>query len=96
MVETSERAIQLRVIVTTPDSGRGWDLRCKIREGLIDLTQREYPQFLPRLRTELDRPHKNDATLPDGSGSAPRPAADSSGAESAGTAADPVAGRSAS
>ena len=96
VVETSERAIQLRVIVTTPDSGCGWDLRCKIREGLIDLTQREYPQFLPRLRTELDRPHKNDATLPEGSGSPSRPAADSSGAESAGTAADPVAGRSAS
>ncbi len=85
VVETSDRAIQLRVIVTTPDSGRGWDLRCKLREGLIDFTQREYPQFLPRLRAEMDRPHEDAPPLP-------RPDAPEA-AESAGTAADPVAGR---
>lgn len=31
-----------------------FDLRCRIREGLIDFMQREYPQFLPRLRIESD------------------------------------------
>ena len=89
VVETSERAIQLRVIVTTPDSGRGWDLRCKLREGLIDFTQREYPQFLPRLRAEIGSPQDAGPALP--------PAAapsNSSAGSSAGTAADPTTGAS--
>ena len=35
-------------------SGLAFDLRCKVREGLIGFMQREYPQFLPRMRIEAD------------------------------------------
>ena len=34
-------------------SGDAWNLRCHVREGLIEFLQREYPQALPRLRAEL-------------------------------------------
>ncbi len=98
VVETSERAIQVRCIVTTPDSGRGWDLRCKVREGLVDLIQREYPQFLPRLRTEIDRMGSEAPLPPPPTAHSPRAAAPSgrdAGADSAGTSADPTAGASA-
>ena len=30
--------------------GQAFDLRCRIREGLIDFMQREHPQGLPQLR----------------------------------------------
>src|SRR5262249_42523607 len=53
VVDTSERAMQVRVLVSAPDSSMAWDLRCRIREGLIAFIQREYPHCLPRLRTDL-------------------------------------------
>jgi small-conductance mechanosensitive channel len=52
VVETSERAMQVRILVSAPDSSMAWDLRCRIREGLIAFIQKEYPQCLPRLRTD--------------------------------------------
>jgi small-conductance mechanosensitive channel len=56
VVETSERGMQLRLIVSSPSAGQSWDLRCLLREGLIAFLQREQPHALPRLRAELQRP----------------------------------------
>jgi small-conductance mechanosensitive channel len=55
VVETSERAIQLRALVSAGDAPKAWDLRCRVREALIDFLQRECPDALPRLRAEVDR-----------------------------------------
>ncbi len=52
VTDATERTMQLRVLCTAASSGLAWDLRCVVREGLIDFMQREYPQFLPRLRIE--------------------------------------------
>ncbi|WP_354678476.1 mechanosensitive ion channel family protein [Cupriavidus plantarum] len=60
VADTTERTMQLRVLCTAASSGLAWDLRCVVREGLIDFMQREYPQFLPRLRIEGDVDHKAD------------------------------------
>jgi small-conductance mechanosensitive channel len=59
VVETSERSIQLRALVSAADAPKAWDLRCRVREALIDYLQREYPDSLPRLRAELDRAEKH-------------------------------------
>lgn len=53
VVDTNERAMQLRALVSAGDSGRAWDLRCRVREGLIHFIQSEYPEFLPRMRAEV-------------------------------------------
>ncbi|MDO9404370.1 MAG: mechanosensitive ion channel family protein [Polaromonas sp.] len=53
VVEAGERAMQLRVLVTAANSSLAWDLRCKVREALVDFMQREYPQHLPLLRAEI-------------------------------------------
>jgi small-conductance mechanosensitive channel len=53
VTEAGERAMQLRVLVSAGDAGRAWDLRCRVREGLIDFIQREYPLYLPRLRADV-------------------------------------------
>ena len=50
---SNERAMQLRLLVSAGDAGLCWELRCRVREGIVDFIQREYPQFLPRLRTEV-------------------------------------------
>ena len=53
VTDSTERGIQLRALVTAPDAPRAWDLRCRVREAVIDMIQRDYPDYLPRLRTEL-------------------------------------------
>jgi small-conductance mechanosensitive channel len=53
VVEAGEHAMQLRCLVTAADASRAWDLRCHVREQLLDFMQREYPQFLPRQRAEV-------------------------------------------
>jgi small-conductance mechanosensitive channel len=60
VVDTSERAMKLRLIVSSPSAGQSWDLCCLLREGLVALMQREHPDALPRLRAEMReaaRPH---------------------------------------
>jgi small-conductance mechanosensitive channel len=53
VTDTSERAMQVRALVSSADSGRNWDLRCRVREGLVDFVRAHYPDALPRLRGEL-------------------------------------------
>ena len=56
VTEAGESAIQLRLLVTSASSGQNWDLRCSVREALVDFMQREYPQYLPVTRAELSAP----------------------------------------
>jgi small-conductance mechanosensitive channel len=53
VTDTTERTMQLRVLATAADSGKAWNLRCEIREKIIDMIQRKYPQSLPKIRGDL-------------------------------------------
>ena len=53
VVEAGEHAVQLRVLVTSSDSSLNWDLRCKVREALVDCMQRDWPEHLPLMRAEV-------------------------------------------
>jgi small-conductance mechanosensitive channel len=53
VIEAGERSVQLRILVSAGDAGRAWDLRCRLREGLIDYVQRQHPEYLPRVRAEV-------------------------------------------
>ena len=50
VTDTSERAMQLRVLVSSAASGLNFDLRCEVREGLIGFISRTHPESLPLLR----------------------------------------------
>ena len=52
VTDSKERTLELRVLVSAADSSAAWDLRCEVREKLIDFLQRNYPQCLPRTRAE--------------------------------------------
>jgi small-conductance mechanosensitive channel len=54
LTEAGEHAMQLRLMLTSADSGRNWDLRCTVREALVDYIRREHPDALPRLRAVVD------------------------------------------
>jgi small-conductance mechanosensitive channel len=47
-----ETAIELRALVSANNAPAVWDLRCEVREKLIDFLQREHPEALPRRRYE--------------------------------------------
>lgn len=53
LLEAGERSMQVRVLVTSANSALNWDLRCKVREALVECMQRDYPQHLPMMRAEL-------------------------------------------
>jgi small-conductance mechanosensitive channel len=54
VTDTTERNIVVRILVSAADSGRAWDLRCAVREHMVDFLAREHPYALPRLRASVD------------------------------------------
>lgn len=54
VTEASEQCMQLRILVSSASSGDNFDLRCALREGLIDYLQREFPTALPRWRASIN------------------------------------------
>ncbi|MDH5338277.1 MAG: mechanosensitive ion channel family protein [Rubrivivax sp.] len=64
VTEAGERAMQLRALVTAANAGKAWDLRCEVREALVDFVQREYPQYLPRLRVDDSAGPRGDQAAP--------------------------------
>ncbi|MFH1812242.1 MAG: mechanosensitive ion channel domain-containing protein [Pseudomonadota bacterium] len=48
-----ERCMEVRALVSSSDSGKNWDLRCEVREGLLAFLQQDYPGSLPRVRAEM-------------------------------------------
>lgn len=35
VTDSNERALQIRFLMSAPDSSQAWDLRCAVREGLV-------------------------------------------------------------
>lgn len=60
VTETSERAIQVRLLVSARSSGDAFDLRCLVRERMLDFLAREHPQALPQLRARLQQDDELD------------------------------------
>lgn len=52
VTDTNEHGMQVRILVSAADSPRAFDLRCKVREGLLDFIQLHHPDCLPLRRTE--------------------------------------------
>lgn len=65
-----QSTLQLRALMDARNSGDAWDLRCYVRERLIDFLQKNYPGSLPRYRGELERARNNRDR--DGAGSPPQ------------------------
>src|SRR5690606_32261567 len=55
VTETGEHSIEVRLLVSARNSGDLFDLRCVVRERMIDFLAQSHPQALPRLRADLAR-----------------------------------------
>ena len=54
VTDATERTVQLRALMDANNSNDAWDLRCLVREKLIEFLQKNFPQSLPRWRGEMD------------------------------------------
>jgi small-conductance mechanosensitive channel len=62
VTDTTESSMELRVIASARTAGDAFDLRCEIREKLIEWMQRELLTALPRTRQEVVAIGKRDST----------------------------------
>lgn len=45
--------LETRLLVSTRSSGDGWELRCHVREKMVEFLQKNYPESLPKIRVQL-------------------------------------------
>jgi len=55
VTNATERTVELRALVSAENSSNAWDLRCLVREQLINFLHANYPDSLPRVRMESEQ-----------------------------------------
>jgi small-conductance mechanosensitive channel len=50
VTDTKQSTIEVRALVSSTDPGKAFDLRCDVREGLIEFLRRNHPESLPKVR----------------------------------------------
>ena len=53
VTNATEKTMELRALTSAADSSAAWELRCLVREKLIEFVRENYPDGLPRIRAEL-------------------------------------------
>lgn len=52
VTDAKERTVEIRLLASAADSGTSFDLRCEIREKMIDFVRREFPSAFPTVRVQ--------------------------------------------
>jgi len=55
VTDSTDRSVEIRALMSAHDSPTAWNLRCEVREKLIEFLQEKYPKSLPRARLEIDK-----------------------------------------
>jgi hypothetical protein len=50
VTNATDRVVEMRALMSSRDSSASWDLRCEVREKLIQFIQQKYPEALPQIR----------------------------------------------
>ncbi len=53
VTNATEHTVELRALMSADDSSTAWNLRCLVREGILDFLQKIFPASLPRTRVVL-------------------------------------------
>jgi len=73
VTDATERGVQLRALVSAMSGPRLWDLRCRVREGLVTFVNERCPEARPRVRASLEgRPGPVADAADTGAGPGPR------------------------
>ena len=63
VTDTKQNTIEVRIIVSSRDAGQSWDLRCELREKLINFLRQHYPESLPRIRAAFASEGSGEETM---------------------------------
>jgi small-conductance mechanosensitive channel len=55
VTDTKSRTIEIRILVSALNSSDAWNLKCYVRERLIEFLQCNHPHCLPKIRLELNK-----------------------------------------
>lgn len=58
VTNTTEHAIEIRILTSSSNSGISFDLQCAIREHMISFIQKNHPNAFPRVRSEIVKEEK--------------------------------------
>jgi small-conductance mechanosensitive channel len=64
VTNATERTVELRALMSAADSPSAWELRCEVREQLIEFIRKNYPDGLPKVRAELGGSKIKEMTPP--------------------------------
>jgi small-conductance mechanosensitive channel len=53
VTNSTDRTVELRALMSASDASIAWNLRCEVREKLIEFIQKNYPDGLPKVRAKL-------------------------------------------
>ena len=53
VTDAKEQTMELRCLMSARSAGQTFDLRCEVREKLVDFLQKHHPEALPRQRSEV-------------------------------------------
>lgn len=55
IVDSTERSMNIRLLMSARNAPQAWDLRCYVREKMIVYIQENYPEALPKSRVSLEK-----------------------------------------
>ena len=64
VTDFKESTMEVRILVSSSNSARAFDMRCEMREKLIEFIQQHYPAALPRLRADVSPPSPVSQPMP--------------------------------
>jgi hypothetical protein len=59
VTDATDKTIELRALMSAADSPVMWELRCEVREKLLEFLQKRFPECLPRIRVEMNKGQLN-------------------------------------
>ena len=52
--DAKERTLEVRALASAADASLAWNLRCEVREKLVDFLPRNHQDSLPKIRGALE------------------------------------------
>jgi small-conductance mechanosensitive channel len=64
LTDNKEATVEVRFLMSARNSSQAFDLRCDVREGMIEFIRTHYPESLPKTRIEYYGKRDNGNSLP--------------------------------
>jgi small-conductance mechanosensitive channel len=54
VTDAREHTLEIRALASASNASLAWDLRCEVREKLVEFLQQNYPESLPKIRASVE------------------------------------------